>query len=484
MDPASVAAALRISPTPPSTSSGTTPARMLTGSRRSAHWQPDTLYVLTVADTARAARRRPPRRPRPRRRPDRARPARRTIAATRATGGRRPLDSGVPDHPRSSRRPRGRPGRPCASSPCSPVGVTAGATTASSCSRPRSARRQRAPTPSRLDGLVDADGVALRRVPRARGRGPRRRPRWSASGPCAGQKRVPRTAAVSVRFTERMDREADGRRVPASCRPARPWRATARWAEQRHGPRVRPRRAPPVRRQGPGAGRRRRLVPGRHRRSRRDDRPCSPWSPSPSPSPPAPSPPAAATAAVATAAVAGGGGGPAVAASGGRRRMRRRLRRWRRRERQLGGRRVVLPAPDELHPDRWLGHGRRPVLVARRARRRRRSGCTAAISARVARPYAKLLADPQHLRPLRRRATRATACAAPATRATAGRRTWAAGRATRTPPSWARTATSRARGRTTAATTVNIMNSAYRYVGIGVWVSGGRVRLVVDFYTP
>ena len=31
---------------------------------------------------------------------------------------------------------------------------------------------------------------------------------------------------------------------------------------------------------------------------------------------------------------------------------------------------------------------------------------------------------------------------------------------------------------------VNLMNRAYDRVGIGVWVSGGRVRLVVDFYHP
>jgi uncharacterized protein YkwD len=31
---------------------------------------------------------------------------------------------------------------------------------------------------------------------------------------------------------------------------------------------------------------------------------------------------------------------------------------------------------------------------------------------------------------------------------------------------------------------VNMMNAAYTQVGIGVWVSGGRVRLVVDFYHP
>ena len=31
---------------------------------------------------------------------------------------------------------------------------------------------------------------------------------------------------------------------------------------------------------------------------------------------------------------------------------------------------------------------------------------------------------------------------------------------------------------------VNLMNAAYDRVGIGVWVSSGRVRLVVDFYHP
>ena len=31
---------------------------------------------------------------------------------------------------------------------------------------------------------------------------------------------------------------------------------------------------------------------------------------------------------------------------------------------------------------------------------------------------------------------------------------------------------------------VNLMNSAYNRCGIGVWVGGGRVRLVIDFYHP
>jgi hypothetical protein len=30
----------------------------------------------------------------------------------------------------------------------------------------------------------------------------------------------------------------------------------------------------------------------------------------------------------------------------------------------------------------------------------------------------------------------------------------------------------------------NIKNSAFRYIGIGVWVTNGRERLVTDFYTP
>jgi len=31
---------------------------------------------------------------------------------------------------------------------------------------------------------------------------------------------------------------------------------------------------------------------------------------------------------------------------------------------------------------------------------------------------------------------------------------------------------------------VNLMNAGYDRVGVGVWVSGGQVRLVVDFYHP
>jgi hypothetical protein len=30
----------------------------------------------------------------------------------------------------------------------------------------------------------------------------------------------------------------------------------------------------------------------------------------------------------------------------------------------------------------------------------------------------------------------------------------------------------------------NLMDARFHEVGIGVWVSHGRVRLVIDFYTP
>ncbi len=57
-------------------------------------------------------------------------------------------------------------------------------------------------------------------------------------------------------------------------------------------------------------------------------------------------------------------------------------------------------------------------------------------------------------------------------------------RAVRAPRSSPRTSSSRARSRTNGGHYVNLMNAAYDRVGIGVWVSGGRVRLVIDFYHP
>ena len=83
-------------------------------------------------------------------------------------------------------------------------------------------------------------------------------------------------------------------------------------------------------------------------------------------------------------------------------------------------------------------------------------------------------------------ATRAIGCAARDTAAIAGRRTSAAARATRSARCSAAIASSRASAPWSpdGGHYVNLMNSAYDRVGIGVWVSGGRVRLVVDFYHP
>ncbi len=108
----------------------------------------------------------------------------------------------------------------------------------------------------------------------------------------------------------------------------------------------------------------------------------------------------------------------------------------------------------------------------------------AGISSKVTRPYAKRLAvgtDCSHFiggNPgdrLRRGRLH---------RATAGRRTSAAARAARAPRSSASHLFFQSEKSTSGGHYVNMMNAAYDRVGIGVWVSGGRVRLVIDFYHP
>ena len=137
-----------------------------------------------------------------------------------------------------------------------------------------------------------------------------------------------------------------------------------------------------------------------------------------------------------------------------RRRIRRRIgrRRRRRRWRQLGGRRDLLPGPDELHADRRLGdldgslqQPGRPERRAAQARQRDQLARSAGRTPRSSRSATTAATSSV--------ATRATGSAAPATRAIAGPRTSAAARAAPVPPSSARTCSSRARSRTTAATT-------------------------------
>ena len=143
-------------------------------------------------------------------------------------------------------------------------------------------------------------------------------------------------------------------------------------------------------------------------------------------------------------------------------RFRRRRFWWRGgRRRQLGLRRDVLPAADELHPDRRLGHLERLVQQSRRPERRGRSSSTAASARKVSRPYAKKLAvgnvcshfiggNPGD----RLRAAGYTSYTGP--------RTSAAARAIRGARSWARTCSSRSEKSYNGGHYVNMMNAEVR----------------------
>ena len=160
--------------------------------------------------------------------------------------------------------------------------------------------------------------------------------------------------------------------------------------------------------------------------------------------------------------------------------------RWRRRRgrgRRLGLGRDLLPRTDELHTDRRLGHvqrtcsspGGRSVAALKLDR---------GISSKVSRPYAKQLAvgnDCSHF-----------IGGNPGDRLRRGRlHELHLGREPRLPLGQPRTRRSsgshlffQAEKPNNGGHYVNLMNAKYDRVGIGVWVSGGRVRLVIDFYHP
>ena len=122
-------------------------------------------------------------------------------------------------------------------------------------------------------------------------------------------------------------------------------------------------------------------------------------------------------------------------------------------ERAAGTRSSLLPAAHELHPDRRLGHRRAASARRPAAGTSRRSSLSGRSRARVSRPYAQRLATNNQCDHFIGGDARATACGTRATPATAGARTSAAGRATRSAPCSGRTCSSRARSPTTAATT-------------------------------
>ena len=160
------------------------------------------------------------------------------------------------------------------------------------------------------------------------------------------------------------------------------------------------------------------------------------------------------------------------------------LGRQRRRRGQLARRRGLLPAADELHADRRLGD-------SRAARARRPGG----------RNVAPLVLSDEHLRarvPAVREAPRDERPVRPLHRRDPGRP--ALRHAGYSSYRWGENLGCRSGNPYSAVLGLapvlperevvqrrplpNLMNADYDRVGIGVWVSGGRVRLVIDFYHP
>ena len=204
MDPSTVAAALRLQPDTAVTFAWDDAGRVLTISPLS-QWQADTLYVLTVSKAARAANGGALSAP--------VRSAVLTapagtgsIAATRMSGKRARLDTAF----------RIRLDRPVAlaavkaaiqTQPEVAGDVSAGDAAGRVRVHARGApRRRHRPTRVSLPGLVDADGVAFGGVPALSVR-TSEAPEVVRFRPRAGDEAVERTAAISVRFTERMDRD-------------------------------------------------------------------------------------------------------------------------------------------------------------------------------------------------------------------------------------------------------------------------------------
>ncbi len=204
MDAASVAAALRLQPDTGVAFTWDDAGRVLTLAPLTA-WRPDTLYTLTVARTARAA--------------DggvlsrevrsvalTARAGSATLAATRATGDRVRLDTafGIT---------LDRPATPAAvraalrTEPAIEGVVTAGEGSGLFVFTPAAPLAVNATYELSLAGLVDADGIAFASLPSLIVR-TTVAPEVVRFRPRAGEGDVARTAAISVRFTERMARKA------------------------------------------------------------------------------------------------------------------------------------------------------------------------------------------------------------------------------------------------------------------------------------
>ena len=249
----------------------------------------------------------------------------------------------------------------------------------------------------------------------------------------ADKTRPGRSATRSSRSASPRRWTAPRRRPPSRSRPtASRGRGQGHLRRGRHGPRLRPRQAPArTTRRSWSRSRPRRAERGRRDPRRKAGRGSVPDRGQ---------------------AQAGRPSSRTSSGSSGRLGRLRQLRRRLGRRRQLGRGRALLPRPHELHPDRRLGRPRRPLRQPGRPQRR---------PAQAQRRH-QLQGRPA----VRQAAGDRGECShfiggnpgdrlrGPATTATAGPRTSAAASGERHDgTSWAATASSRARSRTTAATT-------------------------------
>lgn len=204
MDAASVAAAMRLAPDAAVAFTWDDTGTLLTITPLTA-WQPDTLYVLTVTSAARGADGGALATP-VRAAVLTARAGTAEIEATRASGKRARIDTAF----------RIRLDRPVPlaavtaalhTSPAVPGTVRPGTTAGEFLFTPTAPLAVDATYRVELDGLTDSDGVAFTELPslvvKTAGA-----PEVVRFRPVAGETRVDRTAAISVRFTDEMSRKA------------------------------------------------------------------------------------------------------------------------------------------------------------------------------------------------------------------------------------------------------------------------------------
>jgi uncharacterized protein YkwD len=461
MDPSAVAAAFRLQPDTAVNFAWDDAGRVLTISPLS-QWHADTLYVLTVSKAARAADGGALKSP-VRSAVLTAQAGSGSIAATRVSGKRARLDTAFLiklDRPVSLAAVK-------AAVRVEPViagKVSAGDAAGEFVFTPEDPLAVDATYTVALPGLVDSDGVAFEGVPALSVR-TSEAPKVVRFRPRAGDQAIERTAAISVRFTDRMDRDLTAKAFHVSVGSTE-LKGSVSWAEQ---------------------GRVLVFVPanplpyGATVRARVDDKAVSRAGtaleaaatakftvvakPKPKPKPAPPPAPAKKSKPVAKPKpkpIAKPGGG-AVSGS------------W------AGVEAYYLRLMNCTRTGGWVtSHG---SCSSPGGRDVAPLALSSGISSRVSRPYAKLLAT--------RGICNHFIGGNPGDRLR---------RAGYTSYRWGENLGCRSGNPSSAVLGShlffqserpyngghyrNLMDARYRQVGIGVWVSGGRVRLVVDFYAP